>query len=257
MSRRIRVIPILLLRGKGLVKTREFADPTYIGDPINAIRIFNEKEVDELVFLDIEATSSGRSPDLTMLRSIASECFMPLCYGGGVRSVSAIDDILTVGVEKVSLNTALFDAPDVVRDATRTHGSSSIVGSLDFKRSLLRKPTCYTSGGKRNTGISLLDGARRAEDLGVGELLLTAMDREGTLSGYDIDSIRSVAEVVHIPVIANGGARDLADFRSAVTVGKASAVAAGAQFVFYGKHRAVLITYPSQADLREQLFAHA
>lgn len=252
---RIRVIPILLLRGKGLVKTVRFKEPTYVGDPINAIRIFNEKEVDELVFLDIEATPKGREPDLGMLRDIASECFMPLCYGGGLKSLSAIEQVLKVGVEKVALNTALAESPDLVRDAARRFGSSTVVGSIDYRRSLLGKAGVCTVSGTKATGMPLRDAARRAEDLGVGELLLTAIDREGTMSGYDLDGIRSVAESVSIPVIANGGARGLDDFRAAVHEGKASAVAAGSLFVFVGRHRAVLITYPSQSDLRSRVYA--
>lgn len=251
---RVRVIPILLLRGKGLYKTVRFRDPTYVGDPINAIRIFNEKEVDELVFLDIEASTHGRGPDLGMLRNIASECFMPLCYGGGVNSLDQIEEILKVGVEKVSLNTALAERPDLVKEAARVHGSSTIVGSIDYRRSLLGRATVHTRAGTTSTRMSPQDAARRAEDLGVGELLLTCIDREGTLTGYDLELLASVTEAVRIPVIANGGARGLDDFRAAVTTANASAVAAGSVFVFVGKFRAVLITYPSQHDLRDRVY---
>lgn len=252
---RVRVIPILLLRGRGLVKTVRFKDPTYVGDPINAIRIFNEKEVDELIFLDIEATIRGRPPDLDILASVASECFMPLCYGGGVTSLHQIESILKVGVEKVALNSSLAESPELIREAARIHGSSTIVGSIDYRRSLLGKAVVHVRSGTKSAGMSLRDAARRAEDLGVGEILLTAIDREGTLSGYDLESIASVAESVTVPVIANGGARGLEDFKAAITRAGASAVAAGSVFVFVGRHRAVLITYPSQADLQAHVYS--
>jgi cyclase len=248
------VIPALLLKGKGLVKTRKFRDPKYVGDPINAIRILNEKEVDELIFLDIDATPAGKAPDFEMLESIAGECFMPLCYGGGVASLEHIERILKIGVEKVAMNTALVTKPDVVRAATRLHGSSTIVGAVDFKRSLTGKPVVWTCCNRVNTGIPLLDHVRRAEDLGVGEILLSSIERDGTLEGYDIDAIHDVASVVSVPVTACGGAGSLAHFREAIQVGHASAVAAGSFFVFVGKHRAVLITYPSQEQLTEQVF---
>ncbi len=252
--RRVRVIPALLLRGKGLVKTVRFRDAKYVGDPINAIRIFNEKEVDELVFLDITATTDGRAPDLDTLGAIASECFMPLCYGGGVRSLPDIDRVLNVGVEKVALNTLLHESPDTIAAAVREHGSSTIVGSIDFKRTWTGRTAVVTRAGTVDTGMSLLDAARRAESLGVGELLVNAIDRDGTMRGYDLDAIREVSAAVRIPVIACGGAGSLGDLRAAIRDAGAAAVAAGSLFVFVGKHRAVLITYPSQEDLRQHVY---
>lgn len=251
---RVRVIPVLLVRGNGLVKTTRFRDPVYVGDPINAIRIFNEKEVDELIVLDIEATREGRAPRLDLLRSLTGECFMPLCYGGGVTSAGMIEEILRVGVEKVALNTALFEQPDAVREAVKVHGSSTVVGSIDVGRSLFGKATAWTRGGRHNTRVPVVEAARRAEDLGVGEILLTSIERDGTMTGYDVDVIRSVADAVAVPVVANGGAGRLADFRGALKDGGASAVAAGAMFVFVGKHRAVLITYPDQTALARDVF---
>lgn len=251
---RHRVIPVLLLRGVGLVKTHKFKDPKYVGDPINAVRIFNEKEVDELVFLDIEATLGGRGPNLDVLRSIASECFMPLCYGGGVRDLGTIEQILKAGVEKVSLNTALLDQPSMVREAARIHGSSTIVASIDFKCGFFGRAECCTRAGRHGTGLSPVELAKRAEDLGVGEILLNSIDRDGTLSGYDLEMIQKVAAAVTVPVIACGGAGSLIHFRSAIHEAHASAVAAGAFFVFHGKHRAVLITYPAQAQLMTEVF---
>jgi len=251
---RHRVIPVLLLRGAGLVKTTKFKDAKYVGDPINAVRIFNEKEVDELVFLDIEATVSGRAPNYETLRNIASECFMPLCYGGGVRDLAQIEAILKTGVEKVSLNSALLDHPEMVREAARIHGSSTIVASIDFKRGFFGKPEAFTRAGRQATGLAPLELARRVEDLGVGEILLNCIDRDGMMQGYDLEVTKQVAEAVAVPVIACGGAGSLAHFRSAIHEAKASAVAAGAFFVFHGKHRAVLITYPSQQSLTEHVF---
>jgi cyclase len=251
---RQRVIPCLLLRKAGLYKTVQFKDPKYVGDPINAVRIFNEKEVDELIFLDIEASVAGRSPDLSMLKSIAGECFMPLCYGGGVKSLQDIEKILKVGVEKVSVNAALVEHPDFVREATRIHGSSTIVAAIDFKRSLFGKTTAWIRSGTVNTGKPLLDMARYAEDLGVGEILLNSIDRDGTMKGYDVEVIRSVTDAVRVPVIVCGGAGSLEHLHGAIHEGRASAVAAGSFFVFVGRHRAVLITYPSQADLAAKVF---
>jgi len=251
---RHRVIPVLLLRGAGLVKTTKFKDAKYVGDPINAVRIFNEKEVDELVFLDIEATVSGRAPNYETLRNIASECFMPLCYGGGVRDLAQIEAILKTGVEKVSLNSALLEKPEMVREAARIHGSSTIVASIDFKRGFFGKSEAFTRAGRQGTGLTALELARRVEDLGVGEILLNCIDRDGMMQGYDLEVTKQVAEAVFVPVIACGGAGSLAHLRAAIHEAHASAVAAGAFFVFHGKHRAVLITYPAQSELIRSVF---
>lgn len=254
MNRRVRVIPVLLLRGKGLVKTRGFKDPVYVGDPINAIRIFNEKEVDELILLDIEATKNGRSPDLAMLRSVASECFMPFCYGGGVRDLATITQILKVGVEKVAMNTAIFEAPGAVREAARELGSSTIVGSLDYRKALFGKPTAWTRAGQMNTKVEIVEAARRAEDLGVGELMVTSIERDGEMTGYDLETLERIRNAVRVPVIACGGAGALSHFRDVVERARVSAVAAGSFFVFVGRHRAVLITYPTQAQLEAEVY---
>jgi imidazole glycerol-phosphate synthase subunit HisF len=251
---RYRVIPVLLLRGAGLVKTQKFKDAKYVGDPINAVRIFNEKEVDELVFLDIEATVAGRAPNFDMLRNIASECFMPLCYGGGVRDLRTIEAILKTGVEKVAVNSAVVEHPEMIREATRTFGNSTIVASIDFKRGLLGKAEVFVRSGRQRTKSSPVELALRAEELGVGEILLNSIDRDGTMQGYDLEVIKEVVAAVNVPVIACGGAGSLAHFRAAIHEAQASAVAAGAFFVFVGKHRAVLITYPSQANLAARVF---
>jgi cyclase len=248
-----RVIPSLLLAGNRLVKTERFRHPVYVGDPINAIRIFNEKEVDELVLLDIEATRGGRGPNFKLLAEIASECFMPLAYGGGLGNVDQMHQVLALGVEKVILNSIAAEQPAVVRAAAGRIGSSSVVVSVDVKRRLLGGYRVYAAGGTRDTGADPVAYATRMQELGAGELLLTAVDRDGTNAGFDLDLIRRVTAAVDIPVVACGGASDLRDFRLACEAG-ASAVAAGSLFVFRRPHRAVLITFPPRREL-EALFA--
>lgn len=244
-----RVIPTLLLRGAGLVKTTGFRNPVYVGDPINAIRIFNDKEVDELVLLDITASRTGKGPAFSTIENIASECFMPVAYGGGITTVEQIRKILGAGVEKVVVNTAALQDPQLVRDAVREFGSQAIVVSIDVKRKLLGRYEVYGDGGTRATGHDPAVYARQMEELGAGEILLTAIDRDGTMKGYDIELVQKVTSVVNIPVIASGGAGSIADFGAASKRAGAAAVAAGAMFVFHGPHRAVLITYPSPAEL--------
>jgi cyclase len=244
-----RVIPTLLLRGAGLVKTTGFRNPVYVGDPINAIRIFNEKEVDELVLLDITASRTGKGPAFATIEDIASECFMPVAYGGGISSVDQIRKILGAGVEKVVINTAALQNPRLVQDAVREFGSQAIVVSIDVKRKLLGRFEVYSDGGSRPAGHEPAAYARQMQELGAGEILLTAIDRDGTMKGYDVELISRVTSAVSIPVIASGGAGTIADFGAASKQAGAAAVAAGAMFVFHGPHRAVLITYPSQAEL--------
>jgi cyclase len=237
-----RVIPCLLLRGAGLVKTTGFKSPRYVGDPINAIRIFNDKEVDELVLLDITATPEGREPAYTTIADVASECFMPLAYGGGITSVEQARRILKLGVEKVILNTAAWRQPQLVTDASREFGAQAVVASIDVRRKLFGRYEVFVESGKAGTGVDPVDYARRMEELGVGEILLNAIDRDGTMRGYDLELLAKVSAAVGVPVIASGGAGSLADFGAAVRSGGADAVAAGAMFVFHGPHRAVLIT---------------
>jgi cyclase len=246
----IRVIPILLYNGTGLVKSVKFSNYKYIGDAVNAVKILNEKEVDELILLDITATPQNRKPNFRLLNDIASECFMPLCYGGGVRSLEDIKQIFKIGVEKVSVNTAAVGDPDLVRKAAELFGSQSIVLSIDVRRSFLGKYEIYSHGGKNPTGLDPVKFLMNMEDLGAGEILLNSVDRDGTMIGYDIELIKKVTKAVSIPVVACGGAGKIQDFVKAIRVGGASAVAAGSMFVLHGKHRAVLISYPSQEDLK-------
>ena len=244
-----RIIPCLLLQGTGLYKTVKFARPRYVGDPINAVRLFNEKEVDELIFLDIAATKERRGPNFEMLKRLSSECFMPLAYGGGVSELGHIDAILKIGVEKIILNAALFENPELMHAAVKYFGSSTIVASIDFRRSVFGSRTVYTRSGSCSTGLSLLKAAKYAEEGGCGEIFINAIDRDGTLQGYDIDAIRQVADAVSVPVIASGGAGSLRHFSEAIYDGHAAGVAAGSFFVFWGKRQAVLITYPTRAEI--------
>ncbi len=250
---RPRIIPALLLQGQGLVKTVKFKDPTYLGDPINIVRIFNDKEVDELVFLDITATNENRPPAFDRLANITSECFMPLGYGGGIRSMDDIKKLLSIGVEKVILNTVAVEDPSLVRSAADHAGSSSVVISMDVKKNLLGKYEVQIRSGKKNTGLDPVRHAVEMERMGAGEIFVNSIDRDGTMKGYDLELIRRVSDAVSVPVIACGGAGKLQDLADAIKIGGASAAAAGSFFVFQGPLRGVLISYPSQNDLRRIL----
>ena len=246
---RTRVIPCLLLQDGGLVKTIKFRNPTYIGDPINAVKIFNDKEVDELVFLDITASREGRGPSFEVIREIASECFMPLGYGGGIRTLQDIRDIFAVGVEKAIVNSMALHDLRLVEEAAAEVGSQSIVISMDVKKTLLGGYQVFGDRGTKRTGLNPVNYAQSVETAGAGEILLCSIDREGTGRGYDLELVKSVANAVNIPVVAVGGANSVDDFRRAVDDANASAVSAGSMFVFHGRHRAVLISYPAHQEL--------
>jgi cyclase len=249
------VIPALLRSRSGLVKTRRFGDAKYVGDPLNAVKIFSEKGADELCFLDIAATPEGRGPDLELLAEVAQECFMPLAYGGGIRSLEDVAAILHIGVEKVVIGTRAVEEPEFVRRVAATHGSSTVVVALDVARSRLGRYELRTHGGSRGTREDPVRFAVELDRLGVGELLLTSIDRDGAMEGYDLELVRRVASEVSVPVIACGGAGSLDHLAQGIAAG-ASAVAAGSMFVFHGRHRAVLITYPDHEEL-QALFAGA
>lgn len=251
---RIRVIPVLLLSAEGMVKTRRFAQPRYLGDPINAVRIFNDKMADELVILDIEATARG-SIDVDRVEDIVSEGFMPIAYGGGIRTVSQCAELFRRGIEKVVINSAACEEPRLIADAAERFGSQSVVVSIDVGRNLWGRAKAHTHGSRKATRFDPVELATTVESLGAGELMLTSIQRDGTFDGYDIDLIRSVSAAVRIPVIANGGARSIDDFHNAVRFGGASAVAAGSMFVFAAKGEGVLITYPSEAELQRGLWS--
>jgi cyclase len=243
-----RVIPALLLKNGGLVKTTKFTSPKYIGDPINAIRIFNTKEVDELMVVDIEATKGGREPNYALIEQFAGECFMPLCYGGGIRTVEQATKIFKLGVEKVSLQSAVLDNLDLVRKLADRFGSQSVVVSVDVKRDWLQRAKLYRSATGQTHSTNWLDFVKQAVDAGAGEILLNTVDRDGTMQGADLTLIQQASSEISAPLIALGGIGSLKDIKDAVEAG-ASAVAAGAFFVFHGPHRAVLITYPEYQEL--------
>jgi len=246
---RPRCIPCLLLHGNGLVKTLRFGRPRYIGDPLNAVKLFNDLEVDELIFLDILATREARGPDFERIRAIAGECFMPIGYGGGVRSIEDARRLFGIGIEKVILNTAAVELPSLVAELARTFGSQSIVVTIDAKRDWFGRPRAFIRSGTKNTHLKPEDLASQLEHQGAGEILVNSIDRDGTMEGYNYELIDAVSRAVSVPVIACGGAGSITDLRSAIASG-ASAAAAGSLFVFKGPHRAVMITYPSRAELQ-------
>ena len=243
-----RIIPVLLIRNNGLFKTRRFTDAKYVGDPVNAVKVFNAKEVDELIILGFSTTVDEKTPDYELIEYIANQCFMPLCYGGGIKNVEDIRRIIHSGVEKVALNTIAAERPSFVEDAATLFGSSTIVISMDVKKNLFGKYDVFTRSGTKPVNLSPEKYARQMEDCGAGEILINSIERDGTMQGYDLELIHLVAEAVSIPVIASGGAGSLIHFREAMDNG-ASAMAAGSFFVFHGKHRGILISYPSQNEL--------
>jgi len=240
----------LLLRDKGLVKTVKFKESTYVGDPINAVRIFNEKEVDELIFLDIDASRKNENPPFELIKNIASECFMPLCFGGGINSIEHIREIIKCGVEKISINSYAVKEPSFIKKTADIFGSSTIVVSIDVKKNIFGKYSIYINGGKDNTGKDPVEFARLAEQMGAGELLVNSIDMDGTMQGYDIQLIQRISGSISIPLIALGGAGSVEHMKQTVNDGGASAVAAGSFFVFHGKRRAVLISYPAIKEIK-------
>ncbi len=249
---RTRVIPCLLLRNQGLVKTVRFSNPTYVGDPINAVRIFNDKEVDELIFLDITATMQKKPPQFDLIHDIATECFMPFGVGGGIHDIETARSLLKLGSEKIILNTSATNL-DFISEAANEFGSQSVVVSIDVKQSRFGKYQVYTTSGTVNTKLDPVQFAKSVESAGAGEIFLNSIDLDGTMQGYDLKLLESVTSSVGIPVVACGGAGNLMHFQEAILKGGASAVAAGSMFVFHGPHRAVLINYPTQDELKEYL----
>ena len=247
---RVRVMPCLLLRGRGLVKTRRFKDPVYLGDSVNAVRIFNEKEVDELVILDIEASRDGREPDYEVIAEIAGECFMPVAYGGGVRTLDQARRLIRCGVEKVVVNTAATESYDVIRETAQVFGRQAVVGALDVKKNLLGGYRVVAKSASVEVRVSLDEHVQGLVEAGVGEIFLNSVDRDGMMEGYDLPLIRRIVQQVNVPVVACGGAGNLEHLAAAVREGGASAVAAGSMFVFHGRLRAVLINYPQGLDLQ-------
>ncbi len=246
---RTRIIPVLLLRNESLVKTVQFCKFSYVGDPCNSVRIFNELEVDELLFLDISAARERRPPNLKLLADIASECFMPLGYGGGIQSVETAKAIFDIGFEKVAINTSAINNPRLITDIASHFGSQAVVVSIDVRRSFWGKSSVRIESGRRNTGRDPVLWAKEVESLGAGEILLTSIDREGTWDGFDLDLVKRVADAVSIPVIAHGGAGKIEDIGKAVKQGNASAVALGSMVVFQKEGMGVLVNFPDQKKI--------
>jgi cyclase len=247
---RIRVIPVLLLKNGGLYKTKQFSNPQYVGDPINAVKIFNEKEVDELVLLDYNASLNNRPIDYLKISEIAGEAFMPMAYGGGIRTYDDAMRVFDSGFEKIVLNSVLFSNMSLIESVANHFGNQSVVCSIDYRKKLFGKYSVYSHSGTIDRKTSPSEFAKMLENKGAGEIILNSIERDGCYSGYDIDNILQVSNAVTIPVIACGGASSVDDFSKAINEGHASAVAAGSMFVFQRPHQAVLISYPSQ-DLQK------
>lgn len=245
---RPRVIPVLLLDKGGLVKTVRFGKKTYLGDPINAVRLYNDMEVDELLVLDITATRDGREPDIAFIREFASEAFMPFGYGGGVTRVEQMSEIFNQGAEKVALNHALLSDRSLLGKAAARFGSQSVVACLDVKRDLLGRRRVFSHAAGKGAGLAPAEYARRLEQEGAGEIVVNSVDCDGVMAGYDLELVQEVAAAVSVPVIACGGAGGVPDLVAAVRAG-AAAAAAGSIFVYQSKMKGVLINYPTQDEL--------
>jgi cyclase len=249
---RPRIIPCLLVRNNGLVKTVQFDKSKYVGDPINAVRIFNEKEVDELIVLDIDATAQNREPNYTMIKHLAAECRMPLCYGGGVRTVEQIKTIIGLGAEKVAISSAAIKTPDLIFEAASQVGSQSVVVVMDVKKKgLLGRYEIFIHNGKKATGKHPAEFAGKVEELGAGEIVINSIDRDGMMKGYDMDLITQVRKSVNIPMTALGGAGSINDIKELINAVGIIGAAAGSLFVFKGVYRAVLINYIGNEEKNE------
>lgn len=248
MFTRPRIIPTLLIDDRDLIKTVQFGERTYLGDPVNAVKIFNRKGIDELSILDIGATKNKREPDCELLRDIASEAFMPLSYGGGLRTLEQIHELLAIGYEKTVLNTALIRSPELITKAAEQYGAQSIVASIDAKK-IRGTYKCFIADGTEETKWHPIDLAIHAQKLGAGEIVINSIDNDGMMSGYDIELVKSVADAVSIPVIAIGGAGGIQDLKAVIHDGHAHAASGGSMFVYYGRLKAVLITAPSEEKL--------
>lgn len=258
MYHRPRLIPCLLLSDGNLVKTRKFKDSTYLGDPINAVKIFSEKCVDELCIQDINASKNGIGPNFELLAEIATEAFMPLSYGGGITTVDQVRQLFRIGFEKVVLNTGWLERPELLGEIAAQFGVQSVIVSIDVKQDILRRYHCVICDGTRQVEGTPVELAQRAEALGAGEILLNSIDRDGTMQGYDLKLVRSVADAVKIPLIACGGAGSAKDMEVVLHQAGAHAAAAGSMYVFYGTRRAVLIHVPEEKELMELgVYRHA
>ncbi len=251
------MIPVLLLRDEALVKTRQFGRFTYVGDPCNTARIFNDLEVDELLFLDILATRRSERPNLKLLAEIASECFMPVSYGGGIRDIDVARSILSIGIEKIVLNSYAVENPAFITDLARDFGSQAVVVSMDVRSDWLGRNRVWSHGGRRRTGLDPAGWARRVQDLGAGEIIATCIDREGTWVGFDLQLMKSIADAVTIPVVAHGGCGSVSDAEIVVSKTGSSAVGVGSMVVFQKRGKGVLVNFPTPAELASLTFGGA
>lgn len=244
-----RIIPCLLVHNKGLVKTTKFKDHKYVGDPLNAVKIFNEKEVDELIVVDIDATRVGKEPDYQMIENLAAECRMPLCYGGGIKNVAQAQHIFSLGVEKIAISSIAVENPIIVSEIAKRVGNQSIVVVLDIKKKKLSsKYEVYTHNGIKSTGINPVNFAIESQKLGAGEIVINSIDHDGVMKGYDMDLINKIRDVISIPLTVMGGAGSIQDIGNVIQKHGIIGVAAGSYFVFKGKYRAVLINYPTVTE---------
>jgi len=248
---RSRIIPCLLMHDGGLVKTRQFKDPKYVGDPLNAVKIFNEKEVDELMFLDIDASALRRAPNLALLRSLAVESRMPLCYGGGIGSAAQAAQIIALGFEKVSISSAALARPALIREMAEMIGGQSVVVTLDVRKNkLLGGYTVYSHNGREKAGVGVLEFCQQAAALGAGEIVINSIDRDGEMAGYDLDLARKVRATVSTPLSVLGGAGSVDHMQELIDAVGVVGAAAGSLFVFKGAYRAVLINYARPGRLQ-------
>ena len=246
---RPRIIPCLLVHNGGLVKTTKFADPKYVGDPINAVRIFNEKEVDELIVVDIDASVKGCEPNYTLIKNLAAECRMPLCYGGGVTRVEQVEKIVSLGVEKVAISSAAVEKPAILSKAAEVVGNQSIVAVMDIKKSGWRgQYELWTHNASKRTGVSPCEFAQKAQSFGAGEIVINSVDQDGIMKGYDLELVRAVRRSVDIPITVLGGAGSLQHISELINSFGIIGAAAGSLFVFKGVYRAVLINYPNPIE---------
>lgn len=248
MALRKRIIPVLMMDEGLLYKSVQFKNYKYIGDPVNAVRIFNEKAVDELILLDVGASRRGRGPNLELLRAFANECFMPLCYGGGVRTWEQVTSLFSLGIEKLSFNRALIEEPKLVTQTSLAYGAQAVVASIDLVRTWTGRYRVHDHVSGRETKLDPVEFANQCIELGAGEILITSVNRDGMRDGYDLDFMANFCQKVTVPTIICGGAGDLSHLREAAQT-EAQGVAAGSLFVLHGKHKAVLITYPSRREL--------
>nr|WP_314839285.1 AglZ/HisF2 family acetamidino modification protein [uncultured Flavobacterium sp.] len=245
---RPRIIPSLLIQDNGLVKTVNFKNPKYVGDPINAVKIFNEKAVDELAIFDIDATVLGKEPNYSLIERLASQSMMPLCYGGGVKTVQQAQRIFSLGIEKIALSSAILQNPKLITEISDRVGAQSVIVVLDVKKKLLGGYEIYTHNGKKGTGINPFKFVEEAQKLGAGEIVINSIDKDGVMKGYDMDLIAKIREKITLPMTVLGGAGSLQDIEKVIDVHGVIGVAAGSLFVFKGPYKAVLINYPTQIE---------